>query len=93
MLQLLFFQKMETLPYEIMNYISTFLEIEDHKSFITSSRTIHVACHDETKRKYATKMGVVYFSNSGDLEMLKYCHRINLPFSTQVMDCAATWGV
>jgi len=83
---------METLPYEIINHISTFFTNSDHGNFIIATRNIHTACRDETKKKYATKKGVVHFCKHGDLEMVQYCHRIHLEFTKDAMDLAAENG-
>jgi hypothetical protein len=82
----------DTLPYEIINHISSFLPNADHGLFVTSTSWIHEACHDETKRKYAMKTGVDYFCANGDLEMVKYCHRVGMKFTNWDMDWAARNG-
>ena len=82
----------EPLPYEIINHISTFLPNTDHGKLITSTSWIYEACHDETKKKYATKKGSTFFCDRGNLEMVKYCHRIGLPFTTHAMVWSAENG-
>jgi len=83
---------LESLPHEIINHISTFLENADHGSFITTNQNIHESCRDETQKKYAMKRGVNYFCTHGDLEMVKYCHRINIPFTKGAIDWSARNG-
>jgi hypothetical protein len=82
----------DTIPYEIINHISTFAFNIDHGSLIKSTSWIRDACHDETKRKYAMKRGVLYFCQTGDLEMVQYCHRIGMAFHKRAMDYAARNG-
>jgi len=80
-----------SLPYELINHVSTFLDNADHLALISSAISMLEACTPETKKKYVSKMGAPYFCAIGDLDTLQYCHRVGIPVNI-ILDVPANHG-